>query len=329
MLIKVHATSVNRADLLQRTGKYPPPAGSSDIMGLECSGTILTLGADVRGPWKVGDRCCALLTGGGYAEIVSCPAECLLPVPEGVSLTDAAGLPEVFITAYLNMYLEGRLAKGKEAVLVHAGASGVGTAAIQLAKAFGNPCYVTVSGPAKVKACAELGATAAIDRKAEGGWAAELARLRPGGVGVVVDCVGADYFADNVEVLSPRGRLVLIGTLSGATASNVPLNRIMAKRLEVIGSVLRSRSVQEKARIIQMVIEDVWPLIASGAVRPITHTVLPLLDAEACHKIVKQGDNIGKVIMTISAPNNLAKGLMAQLTPKKSPVSPVSPAKTQ
>ncbi len=294
--IKVCATAVNRADLLQRSGKYPPPPGITDILGLECSGTVLEVGSEVSWP-GVGEPVCALLAGGGYAEEVVVPAGLVLPVPKGVSLVEAAALPEVFTTAWLNLRLEGALSHGTfpERVLVHAGASGVGTAAIQLCVAWGNPVAVTVGSANKVEFCRALGAELALDRHA-GPWFEQIKAW--GGVDLILDPVGGSYLDHNISVLRNRGRLVIIGVMGG-TQGTLALGRLLVKRLSVKGSVLRSRSVAEKTEILQGVKKEVWPLFEAGLARPIVEEILAIQMAEEAHQLLASNRTMGKVLLRV------------------------------
>ncbi len=293
ILIRVGATAVNRADLAQRAGRYPPPPGASLILGLECSGRIEQVGPGVD-PAQVGGEVCALLAGGGYAQKVVCPAGHALPIPEGLDQVSAAAVPEVFATAWLNLKLEGALAEG-ERVLVHAGASGVGTAAIQLCKAWGNPVFVTVGSPEKCRFCGQLGAEGTFKRH-QGSW--EEAVKEWGGADVILDPVGGNYLEANLRSLRARGRLVNIGLLGG-TEGNLSLGRLLVKRLTVKGSVLRSRSVAEKNRVIQGLAQEVWPLLEQGRVKPIIDRRMPITQAEEAHRVIAGNQTIGKVVLTV------------------------------
>ncbi len=294
--IEVHATAVNRADLVQRSGGYPPPPGASDILGLECAGTVLEVGEGVTRV-STGDPVCALLAGGGYAEQVVVPAGQVLPIPVGLDMQQAAAIPEVFATAYLNLFMEAGLQKA-ERVLLHAGASGVGTAAIQLCKAFHSPCFVTVGGDDKVERCLALGAQGGFNRHngdflpAVQDWAGE------GGVDVVLDPVGAAYFAQNLACLGLGGRLVLIGLLGGLE-TEVNLGVLMMKRLRVVGSTLRARPVAEKSLIMDALCDRVWPLLESGDIKPIVEAVVPVREADRAHRLIASNDTVGKVIIRI------------------------------
>lgn len=294
--IGVRATAVNRADLVQRAGNYPPPPGASDIMGLECAGEVLEVGEGVTRV-APGDAVCALLAGGGYAEQVVVPAGQVLPVPRGFDAVKAAAIPEVFATAYLNLYMEAALAKG-ERVLLHAGASGVGTAAIQLCRAFGNPSFVTAGSADKIDRCMELGAGGGADRHAGDFKEAVKAWADGGGVDVILDPVGAAYLAQNLACLNSGGRLVLIGLMSGAQ-TDINLGLVMMKRARIIGSTLRARPISEKAAVMDQLHAHVWPLLESGAIAPIIETVLPIEEAERAHEVVAGNDTVGKVVMSV------------------------------
>jgi putative PIG3 family NAD(P)H quinone oxidoreductase len=291
--IRVSATAVNRADLVQRAGHYPPPPGVTSILGLECSGVVSELGEGVRG-WKLGDEVCALLAGGGYAEEVVVPAGHVLPIPDGISLLEAAAIPEVYTTAWLNLRLEGGLQPG-ERVLVHAGASGVGTAAVQLCSAWGNPVVVTAGGEKKCRRVLALGASLAIDRHL-GPWASKA--TAEGKFDVILDPVGGSYLESNIWSLNKGGRLINIG-LMGGREGTLPLAPLLTKRLQIKGSVLRSRSSQEKSEILAGVQEHVWPLFQSGALRPIIHQVLDIEEAEQAHTLLRSNQTVGKILLRI------------------------------
>ena len=291
-----HATAVNRADLAQRAGGYPPPAGASPILGLECAGIVAAVGEGVSRVTP-GDEVCALLAGGGYAETVVVPAGQVLRKPVGLSFTAAAALPEVFATAYLNLFMEARLTKGERAVL-HAGASGVGTAAIQMCKAFGNPAFVTAGSVDKIARCVALGADGGFNRH-EGSFAPALADWTAGqGADVILDPVGGAYLADNLKSLAVDGRLVLIGLLGGAAAS-APLGLMMMKRLRIIGSTLRARSIAAKATVMDALQKRVWPLLESGAIKPTIEQVLPIEQAAEAHRLIASDQTFGKVVLAI------------------------------
>lgn len=294
VLVEIHATALNRADLSQRAGNYPPPPGASEILGLEMAGTILSIGERVRG-WAVGDRVCALLPGGGYAEQVSVPAGMLMPVPAGWSMAQAAAMPEVFLTAYVNLYMEAALGRG-EVVLVHGGASGVGTAAIQLCRTSGNPVIATAGSDEKCATCTRLGATA-INYHSED-WAERVNTLHPQGVDVILDMVGKDYLPANIRALRNKGRLVLISTLSGATGE-IDIRRIMGRRLRLIGSVLRGRPLEEKIAIRDNFVRDFWDAIARGAIQPVIDSVYPIQLATEAHKRMAENRNTGKIVLQV------------------------------
>jgi putative PIG3 family NAD(P)H quinone oxidoreductase len=296
VLVDIHATALNRADLMQRQGNYPVPAGSSPILGLEMAGTVAKVG-DAVTDWQVGDRICALLGGGGYAEQVVVPAAMLMPIPDGWDFTLAAGLPEVFLTAFVNLYMETAIQPG-EVALVHGGASGVGTAAIQLLKASGNPVIVTAGTAEKVAACRELGADLAINYREQDFVEAVKTFTGGKGVDVIMDMVGADYLAQNLGLLKLKGRLVWISTLSGADAA-INLRLVMGKRLRLIGSVLRSRSLDEKVTIKQNFMDQFWPQITAGMIKPVIETVYPIAEANAAQQQMAENRNIGKIILQV------------------------------
>ncbi len=288
------ATAVNRADLAQRAGGYPPPPGASPILGLECAGVVREVGEGVTRV-KPGDEVCALLAGGGHAEVVVAPAGQVLPRPKGLSFTEAAALPEVFATAWINLFHEAAAQPG-ERVLLHAGASGVGTAAIQMCREFGNPCFVTAGSTSKIDRCVELGADAGFNR--HGGSFADSVRAWSGGVDVILDPVGAAYVADNLKCLNLDGRLVIIGLLGGAVAE-VPLGAMMVKRQRIIGSTLRARTIAAKAAVMDALEERVWPLIESGAIKPIVEATMPVQQASAAHELLATNDTFGKVVLEV------------------------------
>lgn len=294
--IQVKTTAVNRADLMQRKGLYPPPPGASDILGLECAGEVIAVGPDVTG-WKAGDRVCALLSGGGYAETVVCPASHVLPIPEGFTFAEAAALPEVFATAWLNLFMLGNLQPDQK-VLLHAGASGVGTAAIQLCKQFGNPVFVTVGDPTKLDRCVELGADAGHLRtqgpfeEAVKSWAGKA------GVSVILDPVGGNYLEQNIKCLNTDGSLVIIGLMGGRTGE-LDLGRLLMKRIQVTGSTLRSRSDNSKAHIISQLNNKVWPFFTQGKLKPIIDRQYSIEQANEAFDLVGQNRTTGKVILNM------------------------------
>lgn len=293
VVIKVCAAGVNRADLLQRGGKYPPPPGASDLLGLEVSGVVVALGRGVV-RWKLGDEVCALLSGGGYAEMVSVPQGQVMRCPSHVSLVDAAAIPEAFLTAYTNLFVEGALAQG-EKVLIHGGSSGVGTAALQLARHLGATPVCTVGDDAKSERCKALGAAAVFNYKT-GPFAEHVVRWSPAGVDVVLDIVGRDYLGDNISVLASKGRLVCIATMSGARGE-LDLALLMRKRLRVIGSVLRSRSLEEKTTLVSAFSAAFLPLFDTGAISPVVHSVFNCKDAESAHALMRESRHVGKILL--------------------------------
>lgn len=294
VVVEVVAAAVNRADLLQRRGLYAPPAGTTEVPGLECSGRVAEVGAGVTG-WAVGDQVCALLTGGGYAERVAVPAGQLLPVPAGLDLVAAAGLPETVCTVWSNVFMAAGLQPG-EWLLVHGGAGGIGTTAIQLAKALGARVLVTVGSAAKAERCLKLGASAAIDYKTED-FVERVAELTDGhGADVILDNMGAKYLARNIDALAVNGRLANIG-LQGGNRAELDLGKLMAKRAAVISTTLRARPAAEKAAIVASVREHAWPLVADGTLRPIVDRTVALPEAAEAHRVVEASDHVGKVLL--------------------------------
>jgi putative PIG3 family NAD(P)H quinone oxidoreductase len=294
VLLEVAAAAVNRADLLQRTGNYAPPPGASEILGLECSGRVAALGPGVSG-WAVGDEVCALLSGGAYAQRVAVPAGQLLPVPAGVSLTAAAGLPETVCTVWSNVFMAANL-QPKEALLVHGGASGIGTTAIQLAKSLGATVLVTVGSAEKARRCLELGADAAIDYKTEDFVARVHELTGHRGADVILDNMGGSYLARNIDALATEGRLANIG-MQGGRRGELDLGKLMAKRAAVLSTSLRARPASEKAAIVASVREHVWPLVASGALRTIVDREVPMPEAAEAHRVVEASEHVGKVVL--------------------------------
>ncbi|MCZ7440789.1 NAD(P)H-quinone oxidoreductase [Micromonospora sp. WMMC241] len=293
VVVEVRASAVNRADLLQRQGHYPPPPGAPAYPGLECSGTVRALGAGVAG-WSVGQEVCALLAGGGYAEQVAVPAGQLLPVPAGVDLVDAAALPEVACTVWSNVVDLAGLAEG-DTLLVHGGGSGIGTFAIQLGVALGATVVVTARG-AKHERLRELGAAHTIDYR-EQDFVEEVRRVTDGrGADVILDIMGASYLPRNVAALATGGRLVVIG-MQGGRKGELDLGMLLAKRASVHATALRSRPVDEKAAITRGVREQVWPLVAAGKVRPVVHARVDMADAADAHRLVETNDHLGKVLL--------------------------------
>lgn len=297
VLVDVRVTAVNRADLSQARGNYPPPPGASEILGLEMAGVISAVGAEVEG-WQVGNRVCALLAGGGYAEQVAVHQGMLLRLPDEWTFAQGAAIPEVWYTAFVNLFLEGELKEG-EAVLIHAGGSGVGTAAIQLAREAGARIYITAGAERKLARGRELGAELAINYKDED-FAKVIRTETGGGVDVILDPVGANYFERHLLLLNPWGRLVQIGLLSGREAE-MNLGLLLGKSLRIIGSRLRPRPLAEKIEIRRQFEERFWPLLVDGTLEPVIDTVFPLPDAGEAHEYVRQDRNIGKVILQLDA----------------------------
>jgi NADPH:quinone reductase len=295
VLIRVAAAGVNRPDVMQREGKYPPPPGASDIPGLEVSGTIAECGADVE-RWGVGDRVCALVSGGGYAEYCVAPDVQCLPVPATLDLVAAGGVPETFFTVWTNVFERGRLREG-ESFLVHGGSSGIGTAAIQMARAFGARVFATAGSREKCSACERLGAERAINYKTDD-FATVLLDLTGGrGVDVILDMVGAGYFSRNLDLLALEGRLLQIAVLHGAKAE-INLVRLLRQRLTVTGSTLRARTVGEKGAIAKALERAVWPLLETGKIRPVICETFPLAKAAEAHRLMESGSHIGKILLT-------------------------------
>ncbi|GEP40396.1 NAD(P)H quinone oxidoreductase [Nocardioides psychrotolerans] len=294
--IAVVATAVNRADLLQRQGFYPPPPGASEVIGLECSGTIAAVGEGVE-QWSVGDEVCALLAGGGYASRVVVPAGQVMPVPDGVDLVTAAALPEVAATVWSNVFMVAGL-KPHEGFLVHGGAGGIGTFAIQLASALGARVFTTGGTAEKLAFCASLGADVTINYRDEDFVEAVKAATGGGGVDVILDNMGAKYLQRNVEALATEGRLVIIG-MQGGIKAELDISVLLRKRGAVIATSLRSRAADQKAAICASLVELVWPLVAEGLVRPIVHGTMPLDDVVAAHELMESGEHTGKIVLTV------------------------------
>ncbi|MDX6298550.1 MAG: hypothetical protein QOI51_2407 [Nocardioidaceae bacterium] len=303
VVIRVAATAVNRADVMQRQGHYPPPAGVSDVLGLECSGVIERVGEGVD-EWSPGDRVCALLAGGGYAEQVVVPAGQVLPIPAGLDQVQAAALPEVACTVWSNVFMTAALQPG-EVFLVHGGGSGVGTMAIQLTKALGARVACTVGSAEKANFCRDLGADLVVNYR-EQDFVEEVRRWADDGADVVLDNMGASYLGRNVDVLATEGRLVVIG-LQGGTKGGLNLATLLAKRGAVIATTLRHRPADEKAAIVASVREHVWPLIEDGLVKPTVHATFPMEDVVEAHRLVDGGAHIGKVVITTSTGSDPTK----------------------
>jgi putative PIG3 family NAD(P)H quinone oxidoreductase len=295
VLIRVAGAGVNRPDVLQRLGAYPPPPGASDIPGLEVSGTIAAIGAAVRN-WKVDDRVCALVAGGGYATMCVAPARQCLPVPLNVDLVSAGAIPETFFTVWTNVFERGRLRAG-ETLLVHGGSSGIGTTAIQLATARGATVLATAGSDEKCRACEDLGAKQAINYRTAD-FVEAVRELTDGkGVDVILDVVGGSYVGRNLGALATDGRLVVIGFMSGESTATVDLRRILTRRLTLTGSTLRPRSVQEKGQIASALRTEVWPLLDRGVVKPVIDRVLPLADAADAHRRMESSEHVGKIVL--------------------------------
>ncbi len=295
VLIEVRAAGVNRPDLAQREGKYPPPPGASPLLGLEVAGTVAAVGNEASLP--IGEAVCALVPGGGYAEFCLAPESHCLPVPEGWSFEAAAGIPETFFTVWANVFQAGALKRG-ERILIHGGASGIGTTAIQLARAFGAEVFVTAGTDEKCAACLRLGAAQAFNYRSVD-FAQAIARVTDGrGVNLILDMVGGSYTPKNLECLLPRGRLVQIATLEGHHVS-VDLRKIMQKRLTITGSTMRPRTVEDKATIARELRENVWPLLHDRRVDVIIDRVFPLDQVRQAHEHLEEGGHVGKVIVTV------------------------------
>ena len=292
VLIEVAATAVNRADVLQRQGNYPPPPGASDVIGLECSGTITALGPEVE-DWSIGDQVCALLAGGGYAERVAVPAGQVMPIPDGVDLVTAAALPEVCCTVWSNVFMVGHLQPG-ESLLVHGGSGGIGSCAIQVAKAYDARVLATCGSAEKAEFCRSLGADVVINYKEQD----FVEEVGPDGVDVVLDNMGASYLQRNVDALATAGRLVIIG-MQGGVKGELNIATLLGKRGAVIATSLRGRPLGEKAAICAAVVEHVWPLIADGRVRPIVHATLPLDEVGKAHELMESSAHAGKIVLTV------------------------------
>lgn len=297
VLVEVRATAVNRADLLQARGNYPPPAGVSDILGLEMSGVVAAVGAEVK-KRHVGDRVLALLPGGGYAEHVALHHELLLELPQNWSWAQGAAVPEVWLTAFLNLFLEGELEAG-QTVLIHAGGSGVGTAGVQMAREGGAKVFTTAGGEQKLAKCLELGANLAINYKTQDFSREILAATAGQGVDLILDPVGGSHLRQNLQILKENGRLVSIGLLGGRTAE-IDLGWVLGKSLRIIGSRLRSRSLEEKISITRKFKARFWPLLKAGKMQPVIDRVFPITAAQEAHEYVRQNRNTGKVILELN-----------------------------
>jgi putative PIG3 family NAD(P)H quinone oxidoreductase len=296
VLIAVAAAGVNRPDVLQRRGSYPPPPGASDIPGLEVAGVVAAVGRGVD-RWRVGDRVCALVAGGGYASLCLAPAPQCLPVPGSLDVIAAGAIPETFFTVWTNVFDRGRLTSG-ETALFHGGSSGIGTTAIQLAAARGARVFATAGSDEKCRACERLGAERGINYRTED-FAAAVKQLTGGrGVDLILDMVGADYFAKNLSSLAVEGRLVEIGFMGGTSSTQIDLNQVLRRRLTVTGSTLRPRTVEEKGQIAAALQREVWPLLEAGRVKPIVYRTFPLAQASEAHRLMESSEHIGKIVLT-------------------------------
>ncbi|MPZ72969.1 MAG: zinc-binding dehydrogenase [Nitriliruptorales bacterium] len=297
LLVRVAGSAVNRADLLQRKGLYPPPEGATDVLGLEAAGAVAAVGDGVEG-WSEGDGICAVLPGGGYAEQALVPAVVAMPLPPGLSPVEAAAVPEVFATAYDNVFRRGRLLAG-ETVLIHGGASGVGTATIQLAKRSGCRALVTAGSRERVDQCVELGADGGVVYR-DDDWSKTVLEMTDGrGVDVVLDIVGGPYLRANLRCLATEGRLVIIGLMGGAKAE-IDLSVLLSRRVAVMGSTLRARSTEEKAPLARRLVSDVWPGFGDRSLRPVIDRVLPLAAIAEAHTALEAGDVFGKIVLDIA-----------------------------
>ncbi len=292
VVVDVVASALNRADILQRMGFYPPPPGVTDVLGLECSGVISAVGDDVA--WQIGGEVCALLSGGGYADKVLVPSGQVMPVPAGLSLVEAAALPEVTCTVWSNVFMVAGL-RPEETLLVHGGSSGIGTMAIQLAKAAGASVATTAGSAAKLEFCTSLGADIAINYREQD--FVEVMRAH-GGADVILDNMGAAYLARNVAALAPQGRLTIIG-MQGGTKAELDIAALLVKRAAVIATSLRARPTADKAAICAAVVEHVWPLVEAGAVKPIVHQVFPLEAVAEAHRLMESSDHVGKILLQV------------------------------
>lgn len=299
LLVRVRATAVNRADLLQRRGLYPPPEGASEIPGLELAGDVVEVGDEVTA-WSVGDRVCAVVAGGGYAELAVVPARTALPWPAGLDAVHAAAVPEVFTTAYDNLIVRGRLAAG-ETTLIHGGSGGVGTAAIQLAAWWGARVLATAGSPEKLEVCRALGAHAAIDYRREDVLERVQTLTDGRGADVVLDVLGGEALPSNLRMLATEGRLVVIGLMSGASGE-VDLRRMLTRRLTITASTLRARSLAEKAVLAEEMHREVWPGFAERRLRPVVDRVLPLARAADAHAAMEAGEHTGKIVLSVTEP---------------------------
>ncbi len=296
VLVKVEAAGVNRPDVMQRQGKYPPPPGASpDIPGLEIAGTTTEVGSNVT-QWKTGDKICALVTGGGYAEYCIVPAGQCLPIPDGLNFTEAASLPETFFTVWSNVFDRAKLQPG-ETLLIHGGSSGIGVTGIQMAKALGSKVYVTAASDDKCDACLKLGADAAINYNTADFVDIVKSLTNGKGVDVILDMIGGDYTPRNIKALAEDGRLVIINTMQGKDGQ-IDLSVVMRKRLTITGSTLRNRGVDFKSDIAESLQKNIWPLISSGVIKPVIYATYPIHDAAIAHTLMESSKHIGKIVLT-------------------------------
>lgn len=296
VLIKVAAAGINRADVMQRNGHYPPPPGASDLLGLEVSGKIVGIAPDASGV-SIGDQVCALLAGGGYAEYCTAPASSCLPVPDNMDLVEAAALPETFFTVWANLFMRGKLQSGDKC-LIHGGSSGIGTTAIQLGKAFGAQMCITAGSEEKCRACIEIGAEHAINYRTTDFVEAVHDWTDGKGVNLILDIISGDYVAKNIKCLAPEGRMVIIAT-QGGLKSQINVLPIMTKRLTITGSTLRPRTVEQKAEIADELRANAWPLLNAGTIKPVIDSVFTLNDVQKAHRRIESGSHIGKILLTM------------------------------
>ena len=296
VLVRVHAAGVNRPDVMQRQGRYPPPPGASDLPGMEIAGEVVALGPKVSGV-SLGDKVTSLLPGGGYAGYAIAAAPLLMPIPKGLSMVEAAAIPETFLTVWTNLFERGRCKAG-DTVLVHGGTSGIGTTAIQLATAWGARVFATAGSEAKARACEALGAVRGIDYKTEDFVEVIRAQTKGYGIDITLDMVAGSYVQRNLDIAAVEGRVVTISTLGGSRAE-INLGMIMIKRLTLTGSTLRSRTVAQKAAVAEAVRQNVWPLLETGKVRPVIFKTFPLADASEAHRLMESSNHIGKIVLTV------------------------------
>jgi NADPH2:quinone reductase len=296
VLVRVEAAGVNRPDVMQRQGRYPPPPGASDLPGMEIAGEIVSLGPNVGG-LKVGDKICSLLPGGGYAAYALAAAPLCMPIPQGMSMVEAAAIPETFMTVWTNLFERGRCKAG-DTVLVHGGTSGIGTTAIQLASVLGAKVYATAGSEDKARACEKLGAVRGIDYRKEDFVEVIRAATQGYGIDVTLDMVAGSYVPRNIDIAAVEGRIVTISTLGG-TKSELNMVPVMMKRLTLTGSTLRARTVAQKAAVADAMRQNVWPLIAAGKVKPVIFKTFPFAEASEAHRLMETSNHIGKIVLTM------------------------------